>query len=862
MSKLQRLRDNIAALREVFSENSPKNMEVLAKYSGFGGMNFILNPKDPKCWSKSDMVYFEDTMNLHEILRENSKNGNELAMWMNSLKSSVLTAYYTPHLIPDAIFTAIYDWQNIGEARLLDPAAGMGVFPKLAKAVATWHGLSVVNAVCYEKDLLTGMMLKAMSDDGRTVVHTDGFETIPDSELGQFDLVATNVPFGDIKVFDAAYSNSKEAVRREAARYIHRYYVLKGLDCLRDGGIEAYIITSNYLNRDGEQLAEALKQARLIGAYRLANNLFKESGTEVGTDLLVLQKDSHKEGITADESMLLTQYEDEGCPTNMYFQCYQDHVIATSTERDTDAYGKPGFVYMHRDGVSGISKQMGEVLAKDMEEKFDKGLFESNQNTRNTQSNQSSQQEPKMTKAQMTMVAIYECYQQLYQYEAEKQEENTDLRKDLNKLYDDFVAEFGPLNYAPNKGAVKDIKGYGNIAELLTLEYRSEEDGRWHKADIFQKPVAFSTEELHEAKTAQDALAQSLNDYGKPDMGYMTAMTGLSEDEILRELDGEVFYNPLNGEFEIKAKFIAGDVIGKLEEIKAKFPKVARVMDSQVSSSKFQVSSEDNSNLKPDDLKPETILVVPEEIRILQSMRALQDAIPAPIPFADLDFNLGERWMDPQVYADFGSEFFSMPEEDKSSYWSGAVTMKVKYDALLDQFAVSCSSRNEKIWSQYSVSSEATKSIDGVGLFIHALQNTCPKMMKYQRDSQGRCMYNDKGEHLKEEDPEKTQLANAKIEEIRQGFQDWLIRQPKEWKDETARIYNRKFNCFVKPKYDGSHQKFPGLSRENLAKNIKGFKDLYQSQKDCIWMLVQNGGGICDIITIKTEAKMVSSPCF
>ena len=79
---------------------------------------------------------------------------------------------------------------------------------------------------------------------------------------------------------------------------IHKYYVLKGLDCLRDGGIEAYIITSNYLNRDSEQLAEVLKQARLIGAYRLANNLFKDAGTEVGTDLLVLQKDSHKQGLT------------------------------------------------------------------------------------------------------------------------------------------------------------------------------------------------------------------------------------------------------------------------------------------------------------------------------------------------------------------------------------------------------------------------------------------------------------------------------------------------------------------------------------------------------------------------------------
>jgi len=830
MSKLQRLRDNLAAIEHAL--NGGNDRDVLAKYSGFGGMNFLLNTGDKSTWSKSDQVYYEDTVRLRQMLVKAAGNGNKYDAWWQSLKSSVLTAYYTPKEMVTAIFSSIYGFQHsfyekrVRLKSMLDPAAGNGIFMRGGLFASIVDG-NEMQVTAYEKDLLQGLILDRQFNDGKTVVHTKGFETIPNSELGLFDLVATNVPFGDIRVFDAAYSNSKEAVRREAVRYIHRYYVLKGLDCLRDGGIEAYIITSNYLNRDGEQLAEALKQARLIGAYRLANNLFKEAGTEVGTDLLVLQKDSHKQGITADESMLLTQYEDEGCPTNLYFQCYQDHVIATSTERDTDAYGKPGFVYMHRDGVSGISKQMGDVLAKDMAEKFDKGLFESNQNTRNTQSNQSSQQEPKMTEREEKMLAMHKVYTELYEYEATKQEENTELRKELNRLYDEFQLDFGCLNNCHNKPAAKKLK----IEDILSLEYRDEK-GVAHKADIFQKPVAFSTEELHEAKTAQDALAQSLNDYGKPDMGYMTAMTGLTEDEILRELDGEVFYNPLNGEFEIKAKFIAGDVIGKLEEIKGKFPKVAMYLDAEAPSTERKLPS----------------LVVPEEIRILQSMRALQDAIPAPIPFADLDFNLGERWMNPQVYADFGSEFFSMPEgsEEESYAWRSSVTMKVKYDALLDQFAVSCSCRNEKIWSQYSVSSEATKSIDGVGLFIHALQNTCPKMMKYQRDSQGRCMYNDKGEHLKEEDPEKTQLANAKIEEIRQGFQDWLIRQPKEWKDETARIYNRKFNCFVKPKYDGSHQKFPGLSRENLAKNIKGFKDLYQSQKDCIWMLVQNGGGICD----------------
>ena len=84
-------------------------------------------------------------------------------------------------------------------------------------------------------------------------------------------------------------------------------------------------------------------------------------------------------------------------------------------------------------------------------------------------------------------------------------------------------------------------------------------------------------------------------------------------------------------------------------------------------------------------------------------------------------------------------------------------------------------------------------------------------------------------------------MANAKIDEIRNGFTDWLDGQSPEYKNELADKYNRKFNCFVRPQYDGSHQTFPELDLRGL-----GIPDLYQSQKDCIWMIKQNGGGIGD----------------
>ncbi|KAA6304008.1 hypothetical protein EZS27_044349, partial [termite gut metagenome] len=125
----------------------------------------------------------------------------------------------------------------------------------------------------------------------------------------------------------------------------------------------------------------------------------------------------------------------------------------------------------------------------------------------------------------------------------------------------------------------------------------------------------------------------------------------------------------------------------------------------------------------------------------------------------------------------------------------------------------------------------------GVALMKHALHNTTPNISKSATatDRDGKEIT------VKVRDGEKIQFANSKIDEIRAGFTDWLNVQSPEFKNRLTEMYNRKFNCFVRPQYDGGHQTFPGLDVKAL-----GITDLYKSQKDAIWMLKQNQGGICD----------------
>ena len=381
-------------------------------------------------------------------------------------------------------------------------------------------------------------------------------------------------------------------------------------------------------------------------------------------------------------------------------------------------------------------------------------------------------------------IHVRDTYEKLYAYEAERQEENASLRSNLNTYYDEFVMRYGVLNAPQNVGLVLMDAGGRN---LLAIE--REERGRLVKSDIFEHPVSFSVQQTEHTDSPEEALSLSLNRYGSVELGYMQELTGSSEEELLTALKGRVFFNPLVGGYEIKDRFVAGNVIAKMEDIR-----------------QWQQEHTETDG------------------RVDEALAALEEAVPEQIPFADLDFNFGERWIPTGVFAAYMSHLYE-------------TEVKIAYSPSLDEFSVSNTRTNVKIYEEFCVKGYY-RSYDGMSLLKHALHNTVPNMMK--------CVGKDEnGNDIKVRDAEKIQLANAKIDEIRNGFTDWLEAQSKEFKDRLTDLYNRKFNCFVRPKYDGSHQTFPDLDLKALGGKY-GISAVYPSQKDCIWMIKQNGGGIAD----------------
>ncbi len=1083
-NRKQRLNDNIKAIETAFildrEQRTPTARErlLLERYCGFGGLKCILNPArelaDAVHWAKSDLELFAPTVELHRLIRENSKNESEYKQLMDSLKQSVLTAFYTPSAVTEALTDVLKEHQIILE-KVLEPSAGIGAFVD-----SVLDNNPKADIMAFEKDLLTGKILRHLHPEQK--VRIEGFEKIEKPFNDYFDLAISNIPFGDVAVFDPSYTAMK-GMRALVTRRIHNYFFVKALDTVRDGGLVAFITSQGVLNAKNNSAARfmMLYHADLVSAIRLPNNLFTENAnTEVGSDLIILQKNTQKESLRGDDNLLDTVYNDENrIPTNNYFLEHPERIIHTTAKLDTDPFGKPAMIYTHEDGVEGIAEDLRKMLHEDFKknlnlnrylgieetkaeevkeveetEKIEKtekmkpsieekqndtvvslqkqekptdgaelsqksnhhqppvqmtlfdlwgmeeekrltvhatkkkaevtvgaaakkvsrkkasplvksvnptfeveakpvekeekpsltdakeqettqetkpilpgdepyasisweenppinGFYEmmmtmapedrvllrqkaelhrqeqlkalgvedtldpkfkppmepievlkvqighgqskgnepkedsKTQNTlkeTNHEREQQKEQERKreelarkkedamkprpfdekldsfhregsmvldsarnigvlkdLTKYGATFmpldlnmeqkekavlyIALRDAYQKLYTYEAEERTENKQMRESLNVYYDAFFIRFGNLNAKQN---VKFILMDASGRDMLSLE--RVENGQFTKSDIFDHPVSFSLDEVSHVDSPEEALTASLNKFGRIDLPYMTELSDMPEQGLTEALKGRIYYNPLIDGYEIADRFIAGNVIEKAERIE------------------------------------EWLKENPDHAIVRESLEALKASIPEPIAFEDLDFNFGERWIPTGVYSAYMSHLFN-------------TQVCIVYSDSMDEYSAKCSMKTMAITDEYMVKGYY-RHYDGMSLLKHALHNTCPDMMKSIGEDEH-------GNDIKVRDSEGIQLANAKIDEIRNGFTEWLEEQSDSFKERLTTMYNRKFNCFVRPKYDGSHQTFPGLDLKALGGKY-GIKSVYPSQKDCVWMLLQNGGGICD----------------
>lgn len=397
---------------------------------------------------------------LHETVRKHCTDEKEYKRCMDGIRSSVLTAFYTPPVFVRAIADTIYRTGDISAERMLDPSAGTGVFAEAFSGEGR-----AAETVCFEKDPLTGAILGKLFPGYE--VHTDSFHRINSDYNGSFDLVASNIPFGTMQVFDAAFERSGDKMRRLSQQAIHNYFFIKGVDMLREGGILAFITSQGVLDSPGNAPIREwlIHRCNLVSALRLPNNLFTDyAGTQAGSDLIVLQKNSGREALRTswEEEFMQTADNGDGIVQNRLIAAHPHLILHTTARRDVDLYGKPAMVYTFEGSVGQMAERLSGLLASDMK-RFDRTLYLTHRHE---------------AKAAATVSAVRSPS------EEQSAERSPELGMPPERSGSLFGNTVGATSPAPAAGGVFDLFGQGNLFAQPVQEELSPEEHR-HRHEEF-----------------------------------------------------------------------------------------------------------------------------------------------------------------------------------------------------------------------------------------------------------------------------------------------------------------------------------------------------------------------------------------
>ena len=755
--KKERFRRNMEAIRvlkECEFENrfaTPEEQEILSQYVGWGGI--------PEAFDENNSSWADEFIELYTALSPDE---------YESARASTLTAFYTPPVVISSIYKAM-EQMGFREGNILEPSCGIGNFIGMLPQ-------SMQDSKIYgvEIDKISAGIAQQLYQ--KTSIAAQPFEeaNIPDSF---FDAVIGNVPFGDIRVNDRRYNKHNFL--------IHDYFFAKSLDKLRPGGVMALITSKGTMDKESPAVRKYIAQrADLLGAIRLPNNTFKgNAGTEVVSDILILQKRDRLIDLEPDWVHLNT--DENGVKMNAYFVDHPEMVLG-EWKTVSGRFGEEDTVvpYENADLAELLEEAISNIHAEITDYEVDEELTEEDnsipadpevrnfsytvvddkiyyrENSRMAPVDVSATAENRIK----GMIAIRDCVRNLIEmqtadypdYEVEKEQQK------LNKLYDTFSKKYGLINSRANVSAFSQDSSFALLSALEVLDENGELE---RKADMFTKRTIKPHIPVTSVDTASEALAISMGEKAQVDMEYMCSLTGKTEQEIYQELKGVIFLNPMYGygnsdeqKYLMADEYLSGNVRQKLAWARK--------------------SAE----------------VYPEDYKI--NVEALEKVQPKDLTASEIFVQLGTTWLPEEIAQQFMYEFLDTPVYAR---WN----IKVHYSKLTGEWNVEGKSYdrgNLKAYNTYG-----TKRVNAYKIIEETLNMKDVRVFDYIEDADGKkkAVLNKK----------ETAIAQSKQELIKQGFQDWVWRDP-ERREKLVRLYNEKFNSIRPREYDGSHIVFSGINPE------------------------------------------------
>ena len=799
--------DAIKTLKTLMSENreaTAQEQKTLAKWVGWGGLANAFRRAD----GSMNKGWEAETQQLENLLT---------AEELSAARESALTAFYTPAEVVKAMWQAV-ERMGFKGGRVLEPSVGAGSFiglmPKGLRQSTLMHGT--------ELDTITGNLAKKLYPKAK--IQVMGFENyaIPD---GYFRLAIGNPPFGGWKITDKTKSHLNGLA-------IHNYFFAKSVDALEDNGVLAMVVTNNFMyasDRNDKARAYIAQNTELLGAVRLPNNAFqKNAGTSVTTDVIFLRKLTAEERaagvrVGAEWNSTTTHTDKNGnqVPLNVYFANNPDMMLGE--------FG--AFSGMYGGNTAALVANKGQNTAKLLEsalQKLPENVFKQPEKDSIELEHGMVQTIPDVKVGSLIidngvvlkrfpdvlgeksfipvedlptnamtikriagMIDIREVLANVRKLQLTDNVADgvlTAQRKKLNEVYDAFVKKYGYINSQTNKRLFADDPSYpqlsaleenydkGISAEVAKKIGQTARKPSAQKAAIFSKRTQYPVKHIEKVDSAKDGLLESLEQLGHVDIKRIAQKYGKEADDVIAELGSLVYEDPALG-WQTAEQYLSGNVKAKLAQAK----------EAAKSNPAF-----------------------------MRNVSALQAVIPEDIEAADILVRLGVSWLPESTMNDFLREV-------AGGNWTGESGIRFNKPtaewSLANQLRVSPDAQTRFGTSRRDVKDVIDAAINGKTLNVYD---------KVHENGQERNILNQ----------EATDEVNAKIDELKRAFEDWI------WQDDSrretlSRLYNDIFNTDVQPNYDGSHLTLAGKVDDTVIA-------LRPTQKNAVWRITQNQNTLLD----------------
>lgn len=759
-------KQNIEAIKTLYvieQENrlaTSEEQSILGRYSGWGGLASVFDSHSNTWANEYNQLKSLLTPEEYESARESTPN-----------------AHYTSSVIIKAMYKVL-EQMGFENGSILEPSMGVGnFFSQLPESMSNSRLYGV------ELDDLSGKISKQLYQNAD--IKINGYEKV-NLKDNFYDVAIGNIPFGNYKVYDRQYNKHNFL--------IHDYFFAKTIDKVRPNGIIAFVTSKGTLDKVDLKVRKYIaERAELLGAIRLPNTAFKEvAGTDVTIDIIFLQK---RERISVENPNWLEVGKNEnGIPMNNYF-LENPHMCLGEMQFDTRMYGENSnyTTCVNINNDFNLEESLNRAISniKGSISEYKRVVIESNEDNEGTlilanpdvknytyafiDNTLYYRENSHMRKLDITgkklerikgMIELRKITRDLINIQVEgcTKEQLQHKQGFFNTKYDAFVKKYGAISSKVNMHAFREDNDYPLLCSLEVMD----ENKNITKADIFTKQTIKPIEKITSVDTAREALTVSLNEKGDVDLDYMAELYDEEKEDIVKELQGEIFLNPVRYDkanpyvgYETYDEYLSGNVREKL-----KFAKVY---------------TETNADL------------------FSHNVSALEKVQPKDLDASEIDVRLGTTWIDNKDYEQFIYELLKTP-----NYYKNRTGERDEICLTYNDYTTSYTIKGKGLDSQ-SVASKETYGTSRMNSY-YIIEDTLNLKNVTVKD---RVEEGDKVKYVLNK--KETMLAREKQSLIKQAFKEWIFKDASRRK-KYVDFYNQNFNNIRLREYDGSHLTFPEIN--------------------------------------------------